>query len=273
MTALLEVENITHRYRRGAEPALRDVTLGVTAGRNLAVVGESGSGKTTLSRVMLGLLTPSQGAVRYRGAELPLGREAGRGLRRAVQLVLQDPYSSLNPHMRIGQIIDEPLRLLTSDSATARRQRIAELLQAVDLDPELSRRWPHELSGGQRQRVAIARALGPRPEVIVADEPLSALDVSVRLQILTLLRRLSADEDLTLVVISHDLGVVQKLCVDVAVMSQGQIVEAGATERILAQPEHPYTQALLQSVPALPPRPPGVGAEPIKVPHREDSPL
>jgi peptide/nickel transport system ATP-binding protein len=253
VTVLFEVDGVSKQYGRSTTLALDTVSLTVSRGSNLGIVGESGSGKTTLSRLMLGLLSPTSGHVRYRGEPVPTARgSAASAFRSRVQVVLQDPFASLSPRMRVGEIVAEPLRILGRTRGLA--DRVDELLSSVELDPELAKRFPHELSGGQRQRVAIARALGPRPEVIVADEPLSALDVSVRVSILQLLRRLAAHEDLTLVLISHDLGVVQQLCRETAVMHRGRIVDAGATEQLLSDPKHDYTRELIASVPRLPQR-------------------
>lgn len=253
MTALFELDGVGHRYHRSPESALAEVSLTVRAGRSLGIVGESGSGKTTLTRAMLGLLRPTAGTVAYRDRPVPIGRGHGsREFRRHVQLVLQDPYSALNPRMRIGDIIAEPLRIHSPRGN--HRARVIELLGSVDLPPDVAERRPHQLSGGQRQRVAIARALGPRPEVVIADEPVSALDVSVRRQVLRLLRRLVEHEGLTLVVVSHDLGIVQRLCADVVVMQRGRVVEIGATADVLDLPRDPYTRELIASVPPLPER-------------------
>lgn len=250
---LFEVQNLSHHYQRSPVAALDDVSLEVRSGRSLGIVGESGSGKTTLTRAMLGLLRPSAGTVAYRGEAVPHGRGRGsRQFRGRVQLVLQDPYSSLNPRMTVGDIVTEPLRV--QQPRGDHRHRLTELLTAVELDPELASRRPDQLSGGQRQRVAIARALGPRPEVVIADEPVSALDVSVRRNVLRLLRRLAEHEGLTLAVVSHDLGIVQRLCSDVVVMQHGRVVEHGATVDVLEAPEHPYTRELLASIPPLPER-------------------
>jgi peptide/nickel transport system ATP-binding protein len=254
VSTLFTVDAVRKRYRGSDQDALGPVSLTLEAGRHLAIIGESGSGKTTLSRIMLGLLPLSSGSVHYRGGPVhDLRGEAARELRRRVQLVLQDPFTSLSPRMRVGDIIAEPLRIL--DRGSGIRARVAELLAAVELDADFARRFPHELSGGQRQRVAIARALGPRPEVLIADEPVSALDVSVQAQVLRLLRRLAEHEGLTLVLVSHDLGIVQNLCHSAVVMHRGLIVESGDTAHVLSSPQHPYTRQLLASVPALPQRP------------------
>ncbi|WP_119697426.1 ABC transporter ATP-binding protein [Microbacterium halotolerans] len=253
MTALYEIDGVSHRYSRRSRPALDDVSLSLTKGSGLGIVGESGSGKTTLAMSMLGFVRPSAGEIRFDGRSVAsMNRRAQRDFRRRVQLVLQDPYASLNPRMRVEDLISEPLRIATGKRDHA--ARVHELLAAVELPAELSVRRPHELSGGQRQRVAIARALAPRPEVVIADEPVSALDVSVRRSVLALLRRLAEHEGVTFVVISHDLGIIDRLCAEAAVMHEGRLVEHGPTSRLLSAPEHPYTSELISSIPALPPR-------------------
>jgi ABC-type glutathione transport system ATPase component len=236
--------------------ALRDVSLTLPDGASLGIVGESGSGKSTLVRLLLGLDRPDAGTVRYRGREVRAGRPRDlRWLRRDVQVVLQDPATSLDPRMPVGAIVAEPLECLRV--AENHDVRVDEVLRAVELSPDVRRRYPHEFSGGQRQRIAIARALAPRPRVLVGDEPVSALDVSVRAQILDLLATLTVANDLSLVLVSHDLGVVARLCDQVAVMHAGEIVEHGPTTQVLDHPSHPYTQALLAAVPRLPaPDPP-----------------
>jgi len=219
--------------------AVRDVSFEVRRGETLGLVGESGSGKTTLLRLMLGLERPDAGSVAYHGASL----------RREVQVVFQDPASALDPRMRVADIVLEPLRVmrLPGDHAA----RLSELLSAVGLPQAAARRYPHEFSGGQRQRIAIARALAPRPRVLLADEPVSALDVSVRAQILNLLEDLRVGYELTLVLVSHDLSVVRHLCDRVLVMRAGEVVEAGETATIFRSPRHSYTRALLDSIPTL----------------------
>ena len=248
MEVLFQAEQISKQYRDVT--ALHPMSMALSAGRSLGIIGESGSGKTTLARLLLGLGRLDSGEVRYRGTPVVMGVRGPSQLRREVQLVLQDPYASLNPRMRIGQIIGEPLVLLGTPGN--RRVRVSEVLEQVDIDPTWARRYPHELSGGQRQRVAIARALAPRPRVIIADEPVSALDVSVRVRILALLQRLVNEQDVTLVVISHDLGIVQRLCVDTMVLAAGHVVERGETAQILQQPRHPATIELMAAVPRLP---------------------
>ena len=254
--ALFEIRGATKRFRlprtRLLEPpptltAVQDVSFDVRRGESLGVVGESGSGKTTLLRLMLALEQPDEGSVTYRGG----------GLRREVQVVFQDPASALDPRMRVADVVLEPLRVQGLDGD--RQARLEELLDAVGLSRALSQRYPHQLSGGQRQRVAIARALAPRPRVLLADEPVSSLDVSVRAQILNLLTDLRRDYDLTLVLVSHDLSVVRHLCGRVLVMRGGQVVEEGDTRVIFRSPRHPYTRTLLDSIPRLHRRRPDPG--------------
>ena len=255
---LYRTEQLTRRYRDGGAEvlALDAVDLTLQRGRRLGIVGESGSGKSTLVRLLAGLDRPTAGRVWFEGTEIGHLPERRLGfVRAAVQMVFQDPRSSLNPRMRVGDIITEPLR-----SRLVRRQlpggvdhaqRLAEVLAAVDLPADAGGRYPHEFSGGQRQRIAIARALAPKPEVLIADEPVSALDVSVRAQVLNLLTDLVAAQGLTLIVVSHDLMVVRHLCDQLAVMRAGRIVEAGETERVYAEPETDYTRTLLAAVPKI----------------------
>ncbi len=251
-------EALTRRYRHRDRDvlALDGVDLSLNVGGRLGIVGESGSGKSTLVRLLAGLDRPTAGRIWFEGAEITGLPERQLGfLRAAVQMVFQDPRSSLNPRMRVGQIITEPLR-----SRLVRRQlpagadhdqRLAEVLAAVGLPADAGSRFPHEFSGGQRQRIAIARALAPKPEVLIADEPVSALDVSVRAQVLNLLTELTAAANLTLIVVSHDLMVVRHLCDQLIVMRQGRIVEAGPTEAIYADPQADYTRSLLAAVPRI----------------------
>lgn len=231
---------------------LADVDLSVLAGSAVGVIGESGSGKSTLVRLLLGLDTPTAGTVEVAGRAVD-ARGSARSLhwlRRATGIVFQDPYASLDPRMNIGRIVGEPLWAL--DIADDRRARVREVLEQVGLTADMAERFPHEFSGGQRQRIALARAIVHRPRILVGDEPLSALDVTVRAQILRLLARLRAEEDLTLVLVSHDIGVVQNVCDQVVVMKDGRVVEQGPTEKVLLQPQAAYTRKLLASIPTLP---------------------
>nr|WP_261558189.1 ATP-binding cassette domain-containing protein [Frankia tisae] len=258
---LFEAEGLGRSYRLprtspfgppGVRHAVHEVTLRLADGAALGIVGESGSGKSTLVRLLLGLDRPDAGTVRYRGRPVVPGRpRALRWFRREVQVVFQDPAGSLDPRMTVGAAVAEPLACLGVPGD--HRERVDEVLRAVDLDPDVRGRYPHEFSGGQRQRIAIARALAPRPRVLVGDEPVSALDVAVRAQILDLLGRLAQRHRLGLVLVSHDVGVVARLCDQIAVMRDGTLVEQGATDAVLSRPAHPYTQALLAAVPRLPP--------------------
>ena len=258
---ILECRNLVKVYRaapgrHGTVPpmvqvrALDGIDLAVREGDVLGIVGESGSGKSTLARILLALDRPTSGEVRFRAARIDGRAERElRPLRREVQVVLQDPLGSLDPRMRVRDIVAEPLHALGIEGD--HRLRVAELLEAVRLPRDAARRYPHQLSGGQRQRVAIARALAPRPSVLVADEAVSALDVSVRAQILNLLAELIDRFTLTAVLISHDMGVVRYLCNRVVVLYRGKVVEEGLTDEVLTRPESSYTQALLAAIPRL----------------------
>ncbi len=236
---------------RAVRVALDGVDVAIPEGGSLGIVGESGSGKSTLVRILLGLDRATAGTVTYRGRPIaPGGPRSMRWFRREAQIVLQDPLSSLDPRMTIASVIREPLVCL--DVPGDHDTRIGEVLDAVGLDPSWRSRYPHEFSGGQQQRIAIARAIAPRPKLLVGDDPVSALDVSVRVQILDLLRRLADEYELTLVLVSHDLGVVNYLCDDVMVLHDGVAVEQGPTSRVVTSPEHDYTRALLAAVPRLP---------------------
>ncbi|MFT8244538.1 ABC transporter ATP-binding protein [Roseomonas sp. BN140053] len=236
--------------KRGAVRAVDGVSLSVAEGEVLAVVGESGCGKSTLGRLALRLDTPDAGTVRFGGEDL--GKLSARGLRdrrRFMQMIFQDPYASLDPRMTVGQAVAEPLRLHGVVPRSGERERVASLLSRVGLRPEHADRWPHEFSGGQRQRIAIARALASGPRLIVGDEPVSALDVSVQAQVINLLQDLIRELRLAFVLISHDLAVVRHVADRVAVMYLGRIVEEGPADAVFGSPRHPYTRALLASVP------------------------
>ena len=252
LVPVLEARGVSKSYRsrHRSVQALDGVSLAVPAGATLGVVGESGSGKSTLARLLLALDQPTEGTVLYRGAQVSGRRERDLvEFRRRVQIVFQDPMSSLDPRMRVYDLLAEPLRALAVPGDQG--ERVAELLASVELPADAARRYPHQFSGGQRQRIAIARALGPSPEVLVADEPVSALDVSVRAQILNLLASLVRDFNLTLVFISHDMAVVRHLCRSVAVLYRGHLVETGPTHQIYRSPQHEYTRELLAAVPRV----------------------
>ena len=262
MTALLEARGVTKHFpvREGLFGrrflrAVDGVNLDVQRGETLGIVGESGCGKSTLARLLIGLLEPTAGEVRYAGFNVGKGRtaEQNRRLRRDVQIVFQDPYGSLNPRMTAGEIVERPLVVHKLGAAHERRERVAQLFKAVGLSPTYLSRYPHEFSGGQRQRIAIARALASGPQVILADEPTSSLDVSVQSKILNLLSELQESLGLTYVFISHDMRVVRHLCDRVAVMYLGRIVELAPIDEIFENPQHPYTRALLAAVPNLRP--------------------
>ena len=245
---LFEVQHVTRRYAlprttlfgpRRSTTAVDDVSFELAREETLGIVGESGSGKTTLMKLLLGLERPDAGIVHYLGG----------ALHREVQIVFQDPASALDPRMRVDQIILEPLQVLRIGGD--HRQRLAELMDAVGLPMAYARRYPHEFSGGQRQRIAIARALAPHPRVLIGDEPVSALDVSVRAQILNLLEDLRVNFQLTLILVSHDLSVVRHMTDRVLVMQHGRVVEEGRTRDVFRSPANAYTRLLLDSIPRL----------------------
>ena len=264
MTApLLELDAVVRHYTLPRESlfapapvvrALEGVSLTIDAGRSLGVVGESGSGKSTLARLAMALETPTAGSVRLLGRDLnALPAEELRRARADFQMVFQDPYGSLDPRQKVARIVAEPLAAQGGASHAEQRRRVAETLEAVGLRAADLDKYPHEFSGGQRQRIAIARALVTRPRLIVADEPVSALDVSVQAQVLNLLLDLQAEFGITYLLISHDLAVVDHICAEVAVIYLGRIVEQGAPELLFRAAAHPYTQALLAAVPRAQP--------------------
>jgi oligopeptide transport system ATP-binding protein len=235
--------------------AVDDVSFAVAEGETLGLVGESGCGKSTLSRSVLQLLEPTSGSVRFEDREIVglKGKEL-RGLRRQMQMIFQDPYASLNPRKRVSQIIGDPLSLHGVASGEELRHSVRELLDRVGLNPEHYNRYPHEFSGGQRQRIGIARALALRPKLIVADEPVSALDVSIQAQIINLLEDLQGEFGLTYIFVAHDLGVIRHVSDRIAVMYLGKIVEIGPAEAVYSNPIHPYTLTLLSAIPIPDPR-------------------
>ncbi len=262
MPPLLEIRHLVKHFTRGqgvfSKPsvvrAVDDVSFTIDEGEMFGLVGESGSGKSTTGRCILRLIEPTSGEVLFRGEPvLQFSRQRLRLARRDMQIVFQDPYSSLNPRMRVGDIVEEPLIIHRLGSRSERRDRVAELFALVGLDAEHLTRYPHEFSGGQRQRIGIARAIALNPALIIADEAVSALDVSIQAQVVALLMDLKARLKLTYLFIAHDLRLVEHICGRVAVMYLGRIVEMGETRAIFANPTHPYTQALLSAIPVLDP--------------------
>ncbi|GAB3139777.1 dipeptide ABC transporter ATP-binding protein [Micromonospora sonneratiae] len=258
---ILEVQDLVKHYpvtrgvvfkkTVGHVKAVDGVSLELKQGETLGVVGESGCGKSTLARVLMNLEKPTSGTVRYKGQNI-FGLKGGamRRMRRQIQLVMQDPYTSLNPRMTVGDLIGEPFEIHPEVAPKgSRRSKVMDLLDVVGLNPEHINRYPHQFSGGQRQRIGIARALALRPEIIVCDEPVSALDVSIQAQVMNLLGKLQAEFGLSYIFIAHDLSVVRHLSDRVAVMYLGRVAEIGTDEEIYERPTHPYTQALLSAVP------------------------
>lgn len=251
MSELYALDDISVQFKVGRKQlkAVDQVSLAIAEGETLALVGESGSGKSTLGNVVAGLQVPTAGSLRFRGQTLD--RATWPAARRAIQMVFQDPFGALDPRMPVSDIIAEPLRIQGTANAAERAARSAELIEQVGLPVDALNRYPHEFSGGQRQRIAIARALAPRPQLIVADEPLSALDVSIQSQILNLMKDLQQAHGLSYLFISHDLAVVNHLVDRVAVLYLGRLVEVGPRAELFAHPAHPYTRALLASVPRI----------------------
>ena len=250
--ALVEAEHLTKLYETndgGALKAVDDVSLTIEAGETLGLVGESGCVKSTLGRLLLRLIEPTSGRVRFDGSEITaLGARALRESRREMQIIFQDPFGSLDPRMTVEEIVSEPLAIHEELSKATLRQHASELMHAVGLEVSALGRYPHEFSGGQRQRIGIARALALRPRFIVADEAVSALDVSVGAQIVNLLKKLQKEFGLTYLFISHSMPVVRYLATRIAVMKAGKIVEVGGAEEITAHPQHEYTKELLRAV-------------------------
>ncbi|MEM1428300.1 MAG: dipeptide ABC transporter ATP-binding protein [Pseudomonadota bacterium] len=248
--------------------AVDGVDLAVSEGETFAIVGESGCGKSTLARLLVRLIDPTEGEVFYRGQGIAgLGGDEMRALRADLQFIFQDPFASLNPRMSVGALIEEPLRVHGMGGADERRARVADLLSRVGLRPEHADRYPHEFSGGQRQRIGIARALATGPKVLIGDEPVSALDVSIQAQVVNILEDLKEALGLTLIVIAHDLAVIRHMADRVAVMYLGQVVETGPADALFSAPMHPYTEALLAAIPL-----PTVGARAARVNIEGDPP-
>jgi ABC-type oligopeptide transport system ATPase subunit len=262
MNPLVDVRRLVKEFPAGGGPfrrtppvrAVDDVSFSIAPGETLGLVGESGCGKTTTGRCVIRLIEPTSGEIRVKDMDVrALSPGALREARRHFQIVFQDPYSSLNPRMRVGDIVEEPLIIHKLGGREQRRARVRELFELVGLDPGVTANYPHELSGGQRQRIGLARALALEPSLIVADEPVSALDVSVQAQVVNLLLDLQERLGLTYLFIAHDLRLIRQICDRVAVMYRGRIVEIAPAERIFTAPAHPYTLALLSAIPRLQP--------------------
>jgi ABC-type oligopeptide transport system ATPase subunit len=260
MPPLVDVKHLVKEYpgrgnffRKGPPVrAVDDVSFSIAGGETFGLVGESGCGKTTTGRCLLRLIEPTSGEIRVKDMDVrALSASALRRARRHFQIVFQDPYSSLNPRMRVGDIVEEPLIIHKLGSREARRAKVRDLFELVGLDPSSTAKCPHEFSGGQRQRIGLARALALEPSLIVADEPVSALDVSVQAQVVNLLMDLQQRLGLTYLFIAHDLRLVRQICDRVAVMYRGRLVEVASAERVFTSPAHPYTVALLSAIPKL----------------------
>jgi peptide/nickel transport system ATP-binding protein/oligopeptide transport system ATP-binding protein len=280
--ALLEVRNLVKHFvrkqglfsRPSVVRAVDDVSFTIEEGEMFGLVGESGSGKSTTGRCILRLIEPSSGEVLFRGENvLQFSSERMRTARRDMQIVFQDPYSSLNPRMRVGDIVEEPLLIHKLGTRSERRERVAELFQLVGLERAYVERYPHEFSGGQRQRIGIARALALNPALVIADEAVSALDVSIQAQVVALLLDLKGRLKLTYLFIAHDLRLVEHICTRVAVMYMGKIVELAETSALFAHPTHPYTKALLSAIPVLDPDAPRQRIELDPSSFARDAPL
>jgi oligopeptide transport system ATP-binding protein len=270
--SLLEVEQLTKTFRSlGRQPVtvLRDVDLQVDRGQITGLVGESGSGKTTLIRCIMGLETPDRGSIYYEGVDLVrAGRSQRQRTRREIQLVFQDPTASLNPRMTVDQLVGEGIRVhKLRPSAASRRDRVVELLGLVGLSERDLHRYPRSFSGGQRQRIAIARALAVEPKVLVCDEPVSSLDVSVQAQVLNLLQDMQEELGLTILFVAHDLAVVRQICSKLAVIEGGRVVEKGDAAVVLSEPQHAYTKSLLAAVPIPDPTAARAGTVDIQPPQ------
>ena len=262
MTPLVDVQHLVKEFpgrgqwlrKRPGVRAVDDVSFAIAPGETFGLVGESGCGKTTTGRCLLRLIEPTSGEVRFKDIDVrALSTGELRQARRHFQIVFQDPYSSLNPRMRVGAIVQEPLEIHKIGTRDAQRARVRELFELVGLDPSAVSKYPHEFSGGQRQRIGLARALALEPSLVVCDEPVSALDVSVQAQVINLLLDLQKRLGLTYLFIAHDLRLVRQICDRVAVMYRGRIVELAPAERIFTAAAHPYTQALLSAIPRLEP--------------------
>jgi peptide/nickel transport system ATP-binding protein/oligopeptide transport system ATP-binding protein len=263
VTALVEVENLVKTFRSGramfgkgeTAVAVSGISFEIPVGSSFGLVGESGSGKSTTARIVARLLDADSGSVKLNGTELLTEKGAAlQNVRRQVQMVFQDPFASLNPRWKVGSLVAEGLRIHRRVSASARRARVVDLLEMCGLPASAADRFPHQFSGGQRQRIGIARALAVEPELLILDEPVSALDVSIQAQILILLSQLQRDLGLTYLFIAHDLAIVERFCDRVAVMQNGAIVEEGNPKDLYSNPQHEYTQTLLRAIPIPDPR-------------------